>query len=250
VFSVSPDPLHITQESKTHYSSKMTESAPLLADIDEEAPRIVEAQSDHHDRNIPASAYFRPLFKKLATTSLVLSILTIPLLITIFVIFENAPVRYWTSGSTQSLAKWMCLPLVISGLSVIFNFPILLNLIMDVEVLTHIIPRVVNLFDELPPSNLCRWHNYPGEPPIRQCLHWKLVITILIGISAGFTILVCILYVVQFLLRGIAIFKTKLWTRPLSSVLPREVTISFSMRVLRQEGERAEGPGNGPVYLS
>ena len=96
----------------------MAESAPLLPDPDEEAPRIVEAQSDLHERNIPASAYFRPLFKKLAATSLVLSILTIPLLITTIVTIDNMGNRYnywWPTWSTEALAKWVSTPILLSS---------------------------------------------------------------------------------------------------------------------------------------
>ena len=94
----------------------MAESAPLLPDLDEEAPRIVEAQSDLHERNIPASAYFRPLFKKLAATSLVLSILTIPLLIATIVIMHNMRKTYdywWPTWSTEALAKWVSTPILL-----------------------------------------------------------------------------------------------------------------------------------------
>ena len=86
----------------------------------------------------------------------------------------------------------MFIPLVISGLRVILNFPILLNLIVDIGVLIYTILGVVNLFGELPGSNWCRRYEHPRGPtmPTSECLHWKLVLTILMGISAGLTILV------------------------------------------------------------
>ncbi|KDR77662.1 hypothetical protein GALMADRAFT_245788 [Galerina marginata CBS 339.88] len=69
-------------------------------------------------------------------------------------------------------------------------------------------------------------------------------------IGAGFTLIICIIYVVQLFLRGLAIYRTKLWKRPLSWALPSEIDIHFTMRVRRQEGESAEGSEHGPVYLS
>ena len=102
----------------------MAESAPLLADIDEEPSQIVEAQSDLHDRNIPASAYFRPLFKKLAATSLVISILTIPLLIASIVIVNKLGGRYsywWSIWSTQSLAILVNTPILLSSPALDFS---------------------------------------------------------------------------------------------------------------------------------
>ena len=56
------------------------------------------------------------------------------------------------------------------------------------------------------------------------------------------------------MLRGVAIYRTKLWNRTklrkiqLSSILPKEIDIHFTMKVLKQEEESAEG--RGPVYLS
>ena len=102
----------------------MAESVPLLADIDEEASPVVEAQSDLHDRNIPASAYFRPLFKKLAITSLVLCILTIPLLIASIVIVKKLGGRYnywWSIWSTQSLVIWVNTPILLSSPALDFS---------------------------------------------------------------------------------------------------------------------------------
>ena len=54
----------------------MTESAPILDNFDENAPHIGEP----HTKNISASAYFRPLFKILAITTVVISIVTMVLL--------------------------------------------------------------------------------------------------------------------------------------------------------------------------
>ena len=62
------------------------------------------------------------------------------------------------------------------------------------------------------------------------------------------------IYAVQLILRGIAIYRTKLWNRTklrkiqLSSILPKEIDIHFTMKVMKQEEESAEG--RGPVYLS
>jgi len=235
----------------------MTESAPLLDTIDDSTPHVVEAQTNGYSKRTPASAYFRPVIKILATVTFVLSVLTIALLIDTYVIVKNAPLGYYsnrwqTEQSTKSLAKSMSIPLVVSGISALLNFPILLNVVVEILVLALIIPRVVDLFGGLPKSDWCRPPTgWPGERPVpANCLQWKLVITILMGFIAGFTLVVCIIYAIQLLLRAIAIFKTKLWKTPLSRVLPREITINFSMRVLRQEEESDSVSRHGPVYLS
>jgi len=192
----------------------------------------------------------------------VLSVVTIILLIITFIILKNAPLEnsyIWPWNAHQAakaLAIWLSVPLVISGINVLIRFPILLNVVVDVVILACIIPKLINFAVGIPNESQqwCIPNRYPGQLPIPprdpKCLHWKSIITILMWIGSGLTLLVCIIYVVQLLLRAIAISKTKLWKTPLSGFLPRQIDIHFSIRVLRQEEESAEGSGHGPVYLS
>ena len=84
----------------------------------------------------------------------------------------------------------MSAPLVISGISALFNFPILLNVVIDVVLLACIIPRVINFIAAIPNSQWCQ-PTYPGPPlPDVKCLHWKLTLTILMGVDSGFTLLI------------------------------------------------------------
>ena len=182
----------------------------------------------------------------------------------------------------------MSAPIVISGINTFIVLPILLNVVADIVLLAYTIPKVVHLIAAIPNSGSqwCEPWSYPGQPtplPDPDCPYWKSVMTILTAISAGFTLLlwyvpfytnsahhlrifwrashrqsntnqlfISIIFAVQLLLRGVAIYRTKLWKIRLSSILPREIDIHFRMRVLRQEEESAEGSasGRGPVYLS
>ena len=89
----------------------MTESAPLLDDFDEDVPRIGEA---HTSVYTPANAYFRPLFKILALTTLVISVVTVVLLIATFIILKTAPwgnsyIWPWNAQqATKALAILVC----------------------------------------------------------------------------------------------------------------------------------------------
>ena len=97
----------------------MTESAPLLDDIEGNAPHIVEAHTHRYTNKTPASAYFRPIFKTLAITTVVLSIVTIVLLIATYIVHRNLPFGQswpWTTGpETRALAIWVCAPICLSA---------------------------------------------------------------------------------------------------------------------------------------
>jgi len=85
----------------------------------------------------------------------------------------------------------MSIPLIVSGISAVHNFPILLNVVVEILVLALIIPRVFDLFVGFPNSNWCRPSGWLEEPPVpANCLQWKLVVTILMGFNAGFTLIV------------------------------------------------------------
>lgn len=86
----------------------------------------------------------------------------------------------------------MSAPLVISVISALVIFPILLNIVVDVVLLACIIPRAAELIRETPTPYWCQSYRYPGppSPPDQRCLHWKLVLTILMGIGAGFALLI------------------------------------------------------------
>jgi len=235
----------------------MAESTSLLANVDESTPRI--GSSD--DKRTAASDHFKHLIKVLTIITLILSTLAIALLIANNVIVRNAPVGYtWnTPGASRTLMKVMVASLVFSVVNTFVNFPILLNMIVDVVLAAFTIAKVVRLIEAFPNSAWCQTrYRYPNRDPIYphpKCGHWKLVVTILMGIVAGFSIIIAAIYLVQLMLRSIAIYRTKLWKRPLSWTLPTgEVTFQVSLKVLRQEGagqsvESGAGAAHGPVYL-
>jgi len=96
----------------------MTESAPLLDDPDENVPRIGEV---HTSVYTPANAYFRPLFKILATTTVVISVVTVVLLIATYIILRTAPwgnsyIWPWNARqATKALAIFVCAPILLSA---------------------------------------------------------------------------------------------------------------------------------------
>jgi len=101
----------------------MTESAPLLDNFDESAPHIGEA----HTKKTSASAYFRPLLKILAITTLVISIVTMALLIAANIVVRQknwgnsgTPWRGKAKYITKVLAILVCIPIPLSA-SLAFN---------------------------------------------------------------------------------------------------------------------------------
>ena len=105
----------------------MTESAPLLDNFDENAPRIGEAHSNVYTNKTPASAYFRPLFKILAITTLVISIVNLVPLIATCIISRKMPWGNFYSNpwETQEAAKVLailvCAPIFLSAF-LAFNY--------------------------------------------------------------------------------------------------------------------------------
>jgi len=101
----------------------MTESAPLLDNFDENAPRIGEA----HTEKTPASAYFRPLFKILAITTVVISVVNLVLLIATCIISRKAPwgnpySRPWdVREAAKALAILVCALIFLSAF-LAFNY--------------------------------------------------------------------------------------------------------------------------------
>jgi len=90
----------------------------------------------------------------------------------------------------------MSAPIVISGINTVRVLPILLNVVADIVLLACIIPGVVHLIAAIPNSSYqwCKPYSYPGQPspplPDPDCPYWKSVMTVLMGISAGFTLLI------------------------------------------------------------
>ena len=109
----------------------MTESAPLLDNFDENAPGIGQV----HTNKTPASSYFRPLFKILAITTMVISVGNLVPLIATCIISRNAPQGNFSSWpwevrhTAEVLAIWVCAPIFLSA-SLAFNY-------RDIDVRSH-----------------------------------------------------------------------------------------------------------------
>jgi len=102
----------------------MTESAPLLEDFNEDVPRIGEAHPGVRTKKTPASAYFRPLFKILAITTVVISFVTIVLLIATYIILRKAPVSYstWSAEKVTKALAILVRALIFLFASLAFNY--------------------------------------------------------------------------------------------------------------------------------
>ena len=92
--------------------------------------------------------------------------------------------------------------IVFSALNIFVTIPILLSMVVDGVLAGYVIARVVGFIESFPDSSWCQTrYNYPGRtpiPPPAGCGHWKLVSTVLMGITAGFSILIA--YVVLVLI--------------------------------------------------
>ena len=90
----------------------------------------------------------------------------------------------------------MSAPLVNSGLSALFIFPILFSIAIDAVLLACVVAIVVEFILQIPNSEGCRQFRYrwPAEPiplPLDpKCLHWQSILTVLMVIIAGLTLLI------------------------------------------------------------
>jgi hypothetical protein len=252
----------------------MAESTPLLNDIDENTRHIdtrtdeFEAQTNLLAETTPASAHFKPFIRILIIITLVLSTLTVALLIANYIIVRHAPFGWYTwdaQEASKTLAIFLFVSLVFSVINILANFPILLNIIVDVVLAAGVIQWVVRLLIAFPDSNWCRiQYPYPRPgyptpepiPPHPKCEDWKLVVKILTGIAGGFGGIIGVIYVGLLVLRSIAIFRTKFWKRPLAWTFPTgKISLEISLKVLKQESATTGNVGqsgsgvHGPVYL-
>jgi len=235
----------------------MAETTPFLDDIGDNNHNNHndDAQRGVHGEWTPASAYFKRPIKGLNIITIVSSALTVTLLIANYIVIACAPFRYysgqWTQSITSELAIWIFMSFAFAVTNVLVNVPILINIIFDIVLPAIITPGVFRFLEALPNYNWCQisndpWPNpQPNPPP--ECESWKLVVTVLMGVAAGFGGIVCISYMVLLLLRSIAVIKTKFWKRSLSWPFPPgEITLQFSIKVLRQENpSTSNGSGVG-----
>ncbi|KAF8812027.1 hypothetical protein BYT27DRAFT_7160291 [Phlegmacium glaucopus] len=239
----------------------MAESSPLLDDSNGNLDDNFEAQT-----NVPVGNRFKRLIQNLIIINLILSAITVPSLIANYLIIKFAPFGFYTWGaqnSSKQLAMFMSVSLVFSIINVLVDFPILLNLIVDIVLTASVFPRVFSLLDTLPNSAWCQiqiGYPNPGENlPHPKCKDWKSVVTILMGIAAAFGGIVGVIYVALLVLRSVAILRTKFWKRPLT-FSAGQTSFEISMSSLRQESatteniqdvrQGVEAGGHGPLYLS
>jgi len=229
----------------------MAETTPFLDDIDDNNLGNIEydAQTGVHRKSTPLSAYFKRPIKGLYIVTSVSAALSVALLIANYIIITCAPFMnrwtgQWTRGRCLGLGISAFISLIFAVINVLVNVPILISIVADIVLDVFIFLGFFRLLEALPDDGWCQSYSYPRpgypgpSPPTPQCLHWKLVVTILIGISAGFAGIVGIAYLVILLLRSIALLRAKIWKRALSwTSTPGEITLQLSIKVSRQENQ-------------
>jgi len=235
----------------------MVELTSPLDDVDENT--LDHGGNNLQSQGTPASTRFRSLFKVLAIITLILSFLTLALIITNYIILGTSALRNsnWWSARYESnqLGKVIIPSLIFAVINVVFNFPILLNVVVDITLAACIIPRIVRLIDVFPDRNWCLWYGYPTPQPDPKCEQWKLVVAVLIGVILGLSLLICVIYLIQLGFRTVAIYRSKIWKKPLSHTFPSgEIILQVKLRVLNQESggrsvEAGAGSEHGPVYI-
>ncbi|PPQ79468.1 hypothetical protein CVT26_007711 [Gymnopilus dilepis] len=173
----------------------MAETTSLLADVDSTSLLSQTAESK------PASQYFKGIRKLLSIIAVVSSIISIGLLVSNLIIIGNAQFSWnpwWTQQKSKQLIFVMIPSIVFSALNIFVTIPILLSMVVDGVLAGYVIARVVGFIESFPDSSWCQTrYNYPGRtpiPPPAGCGHWKLVSTVLMGITAGFSILIAYVY--------------------------------------------------------
>lgn len=122
----------------------------------------------------------------------------------------------------------MFVSLVFSIINVLVNFPILLNIIVDIVLTACIIPRVFSFFDAIPGTGNLDWcqpqRRYPSPepiPPHPRCEDWKLIVKIVMGIATGFGGIV-----------GYVLFLTVTRLISSSSLVKKKTTCIFYLKLL------------------
>ncbi|KDR69470.1 hypothetical protein GALMADRAFT_145508 [Galerina marginata CBS 339.88] len=242
----------------------MAESAPLLEERHEELEGQTNAPSE---RTPPRPVYF----KILTIITVGLSAVTLGLLIANHIIIRNAPFTgfYWsTLDANVGLEQFVLVSLIFSIINLLVNFPIPLNMIVDIVLAPAMISWAVRLIIAFP-NGWCRELNrypgpgmpYPYPETDPKCKDWELVAKILTGVVAGLGGILGLVYIILLILRGVALFRSKFWKKPIGLNFPSgQISLEISLKFLRQEGgatentvgqtaEASSSSGHGPVYL-
>ncbi|KDR77867.1 hypothetical protein GALMADRAFT_209383 [Galerina marginata CBS 339.88] len=218
----------------------MAESAPLL----EEHHGEFEAQTNVSSEKAPPPFYF----KILTIITFLFSVVTLGLLIANHIIIRHAPFNGYTwatQDATKGLGKFVFVSVIFSVINLLVNFPILLNVIVDVVLASGIISWVFRLVDAFPNSWCRDPFPRPGIPypePDPKCQDWTLVVKILTGIAAGLGGILGLVYITLLVLRSVALIRSKFWKRPIALNFPTgKISLEISLKLLRQEGG---SPGN------
>jgi len=134
---------------------------------------------------------------------------------------------------------------VLSIINLRYKFVVGLNMVADLFLSWSIgLLSIGTLVNSWPGSSMCKSY-YWGPPPDGKrieldprpgCYGAVLALQILVGIFAGLGIIVALTHFILLVLRCIACFRVRAWTRPFRIPFPTgELSLSVSIKVLRQQ---------------
>ncbi|CZR53578.1 uncharacterized protein PAC_03458 [Phialocephala subalpina] len=222
-------------------ATSTSETTPLLG---ETAPAIenndqspVAPTGTENEAPLPASAHFRRPRKILSIIILVAALITSILLIASHYMIYHGHFNYY----------FWDLVAAIEALGFFWNFPVILNIVLDFFLPLCIIPWATNMYITWPNDDWCIKHYYDRKkPPVDMgpaCHAMLLAVEILLGIAAGLAFIVGVSHLILLVLRSVALWRTKFWTRPLplANFPTGQVTFEVSIKVLRQERGEVRG---------
>ncbi|OCK92855.1 uncharacterized protein K441DRAFT_662504 [Cenococcum geophilum 1.58] len=223
-----------------------SENTPFLADNDH-SDNYDETES-HVTKTSPANAHFKRPIKILTIFISLFSISIFGLLIASYVLIQVGPFQYTYSSPdrVRDLAICLFVNFILSAPTIFLQIPITINLAVHIAMSIVIFVFSGEIFwNGWPGTNFCRrWNNYPDYKPLPEtleCRQARDVVRIMMGISAGFGIIIGLQLLTMLLLRLIAITRTRFWEGKKygnfegSGWQPTGFTVQFTLGVLKQE---------------
>ncbi|KUJ08956.1 uncharacterized protein LY89DRAFT_676334 [Mollisia scopiformis] len=222
-----------------------SESTPLLSEpaqaVEATDSAVDSAPQTEDEATLPSSAHFQRPRKLLTILALICSIITGSLLIAIHVMLTMHvfSFNFWDQmEAINNMGFLIFLSLLFAPINLIWNFPVVFNILLDPYLAVSIITWASNMISAWPGDIWCVERDYYGKKPDLDkgpvCHSMLLAVRIVIGIAAGFAMIVAVCHTVLFLLRIVALWKTKFWKRPMPFPTG-SITLEVSIKVQRQE---------------
>jgi len=226
-----------------------------MADIAETAPLLGDNQRADGEETTEASQtpysedpQFLRATRILTILIFVTSIVTLVLLLAAFIVFSAAPWQYYyyrTGNLIGALGFFLFIALIVSILNNRFRWPIGLNIVIDVFLSLSILGNAAELvINGWPDQSFCVGRQYPQPEPLpANCDVWRLVLQILVGISAALGAVVGLAHLTLLIMRSVATFKSRFWSQPFPWTIPAgKLSLEVSIKFLRQEPTAGAAP--------